>query len=561
MASIKIKYGLVGVVLLLLAIVVGLGSNGLKTASSINENVVDLATNWLPSVRVTSNINTTLGDLRIAQGSHVLSTSDEDMTRAESDIEEATASIEKSRKVYEPLISSDEERRVYDQFSRLYPKYLDMQKKLLAWSRKNENEISSNYFRGEMRKVYDELGTQLDQLVKINSRGADDAYNTSKKSFESAWNSTLMLLFGAMVIGLIAAGYAILGIVRPLGRIAVAMDAVAGGNLDVTIPYSESRNELGAIARSFAAFAENLKNEERQRARQAAALDEEQRALRLAERIQIADRFEATMGSLASRFVKSSGEVADAARNLSATAEETSRQAQAVSGAAEEASVNVQTVATGTEELSASIREINAQVSKSAKITLEAAEEATRSEANVKSLTDAANQIGQVIELINNIAGQTNLLALNATIEAARAGEAGKGFAVVASEVKQLAAQTAKATDEIGQKIGEIQSATKETVASISRIVATMATIRDVTASIAGAVEQQGAATNEIAHNTARASEGAKAVTGNIGGVGHAAEMTGAASTQLMTLSGNLQSQSSELQTEVARFVKSLKAA
>lgn len=412
-----------------------------------------------------------------------------------------------------------------------------------------------------MRKVYNEFSNEIARLIEINSAGANNSFTSSQESYDSAWRSEVTLLGGALLIGLLAACYALLGIVRPLGRITVAMDAVAAGNLGVTIPYAQNRNELGAIARSFAAFAAGLKEDERKRAEQAAAKDEEQRAQRLAERIEIANRFEAAMGSLANRFVKSSGEVAEAARNLSATAEETARQAQAVSGAAQEASGNVQTVAAGTEELSASIREINVQVSRSARIADEAAEEATRSEATVKALTDAANQIGQVVDLINNIAGQTNLLALNATIEAARAGEAGKGFAVVASEVKQLAAQTAKATDEIGHKIGEIQAATQETVASISRIVSTMVTIREVTSSIASAVEEQGAATSEIAHNTGRASEGAKAVTSNISGVGQAAEMTGAASTELMSLSDSLQAQSSELQTEVARFVSGLKAA
>jgi methyl-accepting chemotaxis protein len=178
----------------------------------------------------------------------------------------------------------------------------------------------------------------------------------------------------------------------------------------------------------------------------------------------------------------------------------------------------------------------------------------------VKALSEAATKIGEVVDLINNIAGQTNLLALNATIEAARAGEAGRGFAVVASEVKQLAAQTARATEEIGSKINEIQSATNRTVGSIDKIVGTVAQIQQISTVIASAIEEQGAATGEISSNTQLAARGTEDVTNNINGVGRAAEMTGSASTQLMGLAGNLNTQAADLQKEVTEFVKQLRA-
>ena len=189
------------------------------------------------------------------------------------------------------------------------------------------------------------------------------------------------------------------------------------------------------------------------------------------------------------------------------------------------------------------------------------AEAAARTEGEIRALSDAATGINEVVGLIQTIAAQTNLLALNATIEAARAGEAGKGFAVVASEVKQLAQQTAKATEDIGHKVGLIQNATERTVESINRIVATIDSVRDISTAIASAVEQQGAATHEIAGNTSRAADSATAVTENIFGVGRAAEMTGAASTQLMGLSGSLSAQASRLETEVGDFVAQLRAA
>ena len=207
------------------------------------------------------------------------------------------------------------------------------------------------------------------------------------------------------------------------------------------------------------------------------------------------------------------------------------------------------------------MREINGQVVHSSSIASTAADEAASTEANIRSLSEAAEKIGDVVNLIRDIAGQTNLLALNATIEAARAGEAGKGFAVVASEVKQLASQTAKATDDIAAKVGEIQTATADTVESIRRIVGTIGSIREMSSSIASAVEQQGAATREIASNTTRAAQGAGHVTDNISGVGHAAEMTGTAATQLMGLSSNLSSQADSLTQEVETFVRTLRSA
>ncbi|BBE74821.1 methyl-accepting chemotaxis protein [Oharaeibacter diazotrophicus] len=377
-------------------------------------------------------------------------------------------------------------------------------------------------------------------------------------------DSTTWLTVGgivAMVIAILAVAMLLLRatVTRPLAGIIATMGTMQRGDYAVTVPGLGRKDEVGAIAGSLEAFRQSLAAAEEARVAQEAAKAAEEALVR--RRAELAERFVGRMEKLADGFAKSSTEVADAARNLSATAEETSRQAQAVAGAAEEASTNVQTVAAGAEELSASIREISKQVSQSAEVASAAAREAEASTQNVQALAHSAQQIGEVVELISNIAAQTNLLALNATIEAARAGEAGRGFAVVAAEVKELANQTAKATEEIGRKIGEIQTATGTTVDSISRIVRTIGSIQQSASAIAGAVEEQGAATEEIASNTQRAATGTTDVTGNIAGVGTAAEMTGTASTQLMGLSGKLSDQSRVLQQEVADFVEGLRAA
>ena len=386
------------------------------------------------------------------------------------------------------------------------------------------------------------------------------AFNSSSQTYGTVITAIIVAMAISTLIGATLMVYAIVGVTNPIAKITAAMQRVSGGRLDTEIPFAGKRNELGDMAGALATFRDNLAETERMRADQVKA--EERNAEKMkAERFAIADQFDSKMGALANSFVQASGEIAESARNLSATAEETSRQAQSVASAAEEASTNVQTVASGTEELSASIREISSQVSHSAKVASDAANEAEVSSKKVSDLATAADQIGEVVELITNIAEQTNLLALNATIEAARAGESGKGFAVVAAEVKGLATQTARATEEIGQKISEIQSATTGTVESIALIVKTIDDIREASQAISAAVEQQDAATNEIAANTQQAASGTGEVTRNIEGVGSAAEMTGAASTQMMNLSSQLNEQSNILQQEVSDFVKTLRMA
>jgi methyl-accepting chemotaxis protein len=221
----------------------------------------------------------------------------------------------------------------------------------------------------------------------------------------------------------------------------------------------------------------------------------------------------------------------------------------------------VQSVASATEELASSVREISAQVQESNRIATSAVKQADETDSRINALSQAANRIGDVIKLITSVAEQTNLLALNATIEAARAGEAGRGFAVVAQEVKALAAQTAKATDEIGIQIAGMQTATQEAVGSIKMISSTIGKISEITSAISAAIEEQGAATQEISGNIQRTADGTAQVAGTIAEVSHGANQTGAASSQLLSSAKQLSDSTTSLQAEIDGFLKSIAAA
>ncbi len=275
----------------------------------------------------------------------------------------------------------------------------------------------------------------------------------------------------------------------------------------------------------------------------------------------LTQEFSGKVSQLAGLVSSAATQLQATAQSMAGTADLTMQQASTVATAAEDASANVQTVASSAEELASSIGEISRQVAQSAKIAGKAADDAKRTDTVVRALADGARTIGEVVGLISNIAGQTNLLALNATIEAARAGDAGKGFAVVASEVKSLATQTAKATDQISQQIGQIQSATNKAVAAIQGIATTIAEVNDIAAAIAAAVEEQGAATKEIARNVQQASAGTQEVTSNIAGVRAGASDTGAAAGEVLSAAGELSRQAEQLTGEVGRFVSAMKAA
>jgi methyl-accepting chemotaxis protein len=314
------------------------------------------------------------------------------------------------------------------------------------------------------------------------------------------------------------------------------------------------------MAGAVQVFKDNMIEADRLRAEQAAS-DARMAERRRAEMMKLADEFERAVGAIVKTVSTASTELEASAGTLTSTANKGQEMATAVAAASEEASTNVQSVASATEELSSSVNEISRQVQQSARIANDAVDQARTTTERVSELSKAATRIGDVVELINTIAGQTNLLALNATIEAARAGEAGRGFAVVASEVKALAEQTAKATGEIGQQVSGIQAATGESVDAITAISTTIAKLSEISSTIAAAVEEQGAATQEISRNVQQAALGTQQVSSNVAAVQRGAVETGSASSQVLGAAQSLSGESIHLKDEVDRFLSTVRAA
>ena len=368
------------------------------------------------------------------------------------------------------------------------------------------------------------------------------------------------LLGGGILLAAVIGFLTSRAIVPPIHAMTGAMTRLAAGDLSVEVPARASKNEIGDMAKAVEVFKNNMIETGRLRSEQ----DQQKQVAekrRKADMEKLADSFETAIGEVIETVSAAANQLEASAASLTQTAEKTQRLSSTVSSASEEATVNVQSVASASEEMASSVNEIGRQVQEAARIAGDAVQKAQNADQRINSLSQASSKIGAVVELINTIAGQTNLLALNATIEAARAGESGRGFAVVAAEVKALAEQTAKATAEIGQQINSIQSATHESVANMREIGEVIGQIAEISSGIASAVEEQGAATQQIARNVQQAAAGTSEVAANIAEVRSGATETGGASSQVLASARSLAGETNRLKDQVERFLNTVRAA
>lgn len=413
----------------------------------------------------------------------------------------------------------------------------------------------------ETRKLNVGLGISVQQLVDGVQKETNASTFQARQEISLA--TSVMLAMGALMLvgsALFVWLYVGRSILRRIGALHQSMQLLANGDLETDIYRSKNHDdEISVMANTLQVFRESMiearaLTSEQDRDRIAKA----ERAARMEAKIA---EFESTVRSALDNLAQSANSMQSTAQSMSNTADQSNALVNAVASAAEETSVNVQTVSAGTEQLSSSIQEISRQVVTSAEIAKKAVDEAGATDATVQSLADSASRISVVVDLIQTIASQTNLLALNATIEAARAGEAGRGFAVVASEVKSLASQTAKATDEIRTQIASMQEVTTSAVGAIQGIGRIIGEINDVTTTIAAAVEEQGAATREIARNIQHAAGGTSEVSSNIVGVSTASAEAGAAAGDVLSASDALRREADMLRGEIDAFLNDMRAA
>ena len=539
---------------ILLVVVIGLGGAAINRMAAMQAIAHKVGADWLPSVAAVGNLLTTLEECRVYEARLVFADNAE-RPRALDELRQKVEAVDRLRAGYEPLIDrGTEDETQISAFDALWSRHRAAVQATLDGTADVHGLFDEAHKAGFVDTV-----APLRRDLTFNEESGTHTAQDATSTYETTRLTVLAVLAAGIMVGLALCRVVFTNIVRPLTSLTETTSRLARGDTTAPIQGDEREDEIGAMATALAVFRDNMLTAARlTREQESERAAKEQRVKRLEG---LMAGFERQAGALAGQIASAATELEATSQALAGNASRTDQQAGTAGHAAAEASAGVQTVAAAAEQLSASIGEITRQVAQSAKVSHEAVEEARHTDTIVRALAEGANKIGQVVELITTIAGQTNLLALNATIEAARAGDAGKGFAVVASDVKELANQTARATEEISRRIDDIQGSTTEAVKAINGIASTIEQVSAIATTIAAAVEEQGAATGEIARNVQKTAQATQTVSANIAGVTQMAGETGAASSQVLTAAGDLSRQAEQLSGQVKTFLQDARAA
>lgn len=558
-AKLSIRSKIIAVVSFLFIAMTFMGVFAFFQMRAINSATQDIQTNWLPSVRWLGELRVQSARYRAILRDHMLITDAKAKGGIDKLLDGRIEEYDRAAAKYQKLINSPEERALYDELAKLWQQYRAAATEVAELAKKGDIAQAVVVNTDKATPPGRAMDAILAKLVALNDKGAEVAGNNADSDFTMSIRVLLGTLALAISLSLWAAIYLVRDIARGIGSVISPMEALADGNLSTEIPHQGEPTEIGQIADKLQVFTDALIA--KQTADAAAAADAADKVARAQKIDRITRDFEAMIGDTVQALASASTELEASASTLAQTSDLTQRLSGSAASASYEVSENVQSVAGATEEISSSVREISRQVQEASRVAGEAVRQAGETDASIMELSAAAGRIGDVIKLITAVAEQTNLLALNATIEAARAGEAGRGFAVVASEVKALASQTAKATDEITTQIGGMREATERSVGNIKKIGETITLISEISAAVASAVEEQGAATQEIARNVQNSARLSTQVAGDVSEVNKGTNETGSASSQVLTAAQSLSVESTRLKSEVDRFLQSVRAA
>ena len=559
LSNYSIRNKIIAVVGFMTLAMLGLGGFAVMEMRTINAAAHEIQASWLPSIRWLGEMRAQAARHRANLRDHLLTSDPKKKQENDKLLEARMNDFNRAAKLYQPLISTDEERAVALELQAAWKAYMASVDEVLVYSRKGDNDMAIATNSATAVDLGRKTESLMAKLIEINDKGAAADGARADAAYTLGFWMVIACLGIVVSLATIVSVLLVRDVSSGIGSIIRPMRALGEGDLSAEVPHQGQKTEIGQMADTLQVFKDALIA--KKAADEAAAAEAQAKILRGQRVDGITREFEAMVGEMVSSLSSASTELEAAANTLTGTAESTQQLSSSAASASQIVSDNVQSVAAASEEITSSVNEISRQVQESSRVARNAVEQAQQTDASIAELSKAASRIGDVVKLITAVAEQTNLLALNATIEAARAGEAGRGFAVVASEVKALAAQTAKATEEISTQIAGMQSATSTSVTAIREIGKTIGSISEISSTIAAAVEEQGAATKEIARNMQEASRLSTQVASNVTDVNRSTGETGSASTQVLASAQSLSRESSQLRLEVDKFLTAMRAA